>query len=927
MNTAKTTWGLLLLLALNGCSSLRLPRIDPSGDRLFLPADAAPAAASSGPFSNCDFSSWTPQFKRPDRPLPDSLLTGPVNGVPIGRPPQHGPCGATTPADGGCFSQVKPGGGWGYALQDKIRHHLHKNGCETVTPRGVPGAVCLSPQKLVAPVGREVVLVSGMCGDDGYLITEQPMEWMLSKESVGHFVDVGEPAPSSYFQRRVKCREGQKLGVDYAITKTTKKQQMITRGTPSTKDDILLQRGQTWVSLMSHSEGTSHVTTLATDGDRWDQRRRTATIHWVDADVAFPPSQQLEAGQRAELVTTVVRASDRIPARGYIVRYTIQDSISARFVPGDGQQQAQATNDGLTLEVATDANGEAVAFVATPPGVPANDALISIEVIRPARGAAPELPVFHSSATIRWATASLQIQCDPDRTIVEGGVASFQFTISNPGNLTARNVVASIQVPAEAFDFQNSSPAPSRRTGINYEYAFGNLEPGGARTVVMTVLARQGGAGAGVNVRLNATAVGEPNLQAKTLGCNCQIIEPGVRIFIEPQQAGPIEVGQQATYTVSVSNVSTQQLTNVTVTPEFPPQMRERQGVTSGIGRLINASGVLNPNETAQFNVIYEATGPGTFTHYIRVASAQGQNATAQAVLEAVAPAVREPVVDVRIQMQGPEQVALGGNGEYQIFITNEGDTAIEEVQVAFRYPNAMPPIKASEGHVPIADANELRWRLAQLNPGDRLALQVQCVANQLDPQAAFESVVLGQVANTRAPLEKSATQVTAIVNGVQPPGQPGAQPGGAQPGGQPGGAQPGGAGAPPAARPQPGRGVNTLGVEVRPFEQTVRVGTRANYTITLENLLGQVDSDVIISIVLPNGMTEPRFNVNGNVRTSANVFTLPTVEGLRARERLAPIQFSAIPNQAGTMTVRVEVDSRNSQSPVVREVTTRVTP
>lgn len=921
MNKAKTTWGLLLLLALSGCSSLRLPRIDPSGDRLFLPADPA-SRPSGGMFSNCDFSAWTPQFKRPERPLPDSLLTGPANGLPLDRPPQHGPCGATTPAGGGCFQQVKPGGGWGYALQDRIRHQLHKHGCETVTPRGVPGAVCLSPQKLVAPVGREVVLVSGMCGDDGYLITEQPMEWMLSKESVGHFVDVGEPAPS--FFRRVRCREGQKLGVDYAITKTTKKRQMITRGTPSTKDDILLQRGQTWVSLMSHSEGASYVTTLATDGDRWDQRRRTATIQWVDADVAFPPSQQLEAGQRAELVTTVVRASDRIPARGYLVRYTIQEGISARFVPGEGQQQAQATNDGLTLEVATDANGEAVAYVATPQGVPATDAIVSIQVIRPARGASPELPVFQSTTNVRWATASLQIQCEPDRTIVEGGVASFQFTVSNPGNLTARNVVASIQVPAEAFEFQNSSPAPSRRNGINYEYAFGNLEPGGTRTIVLSLLARQGAAVPNTNVRLNATVVGEPNLQAKTLGCNCQIVRPGIRIGIEPQQTGAVEVGQQATYTVSVSNVSGQQLTNVTVTAEFPPQLQERQGVSSGQPLRVNANGVLNPNETAQFNVVYDATQPGTFTHYIRVASDQGHNASAQETLEVVAPTVREPVVDVKITMQGPEQVALGGNGNYQIFVTNEGDALIEDVQVAFRYPDMMPPIEASQGHVPIANANELRWRLAELKPGDRLALQARCVANKIDPQAAFQALVVGRVAESGAAIEETASQVTAIVDGVRPPGPSPAEPAPTEPAppgpAPPAGVQPGQA--------QPGMGVNTLGVTLDAFEESVAVGNRANFQITIENLLGQVDSDVIITIVLPETMSQPRFNVPGNVRSSANVFTLPTIAGLRARERLAPIQFSAVPTQAANqMRIRVEVDSRNSTTPVVRETTLRVTP
>ena len=58
--------------------------------------------------------------------------------------------------------------------------------------RGERGCILLSPQKIVAPVGGEVVLLSGICGTDGYLQVGQPLEWMLTPDSVGTFIEVGD---------------------------------------------------------------------------------------------------------------------------------------------------------------------------------------------------------------------------------------------------------------------------------------------------------------------------------------------------------------------------------------------------------------------------------------------------------------------------------------------------------------------------------------------------------------------------------------------------------------------------------------------------------------------------------------------------------------------------------------------------------------
>lgn len=46
--------------------------------------------------------------------------------------------------------------------------------------------------RVVAPVGGEVVLLAGICGEDGYFVKREPLEWMLSPDSVGTFIEVGD---------------------------------------------------------------------------------------------------------------------------------------------------------------------------------------------------------------------------------------------------------------------------------------------------------------------------------------------------------------------------------------------------------------------------------------------------------------------------------------------------------------------------------------------------------------------------------------------------------------------------------------------------------------------------------------------------------------------------------------------------------------
>ena len=67
----------------------------------------------------------------------------------------------------------------------------------TATPLTLPASATLAaptdrltitPDRVLAPVGSEVVLRAGICVREGHLLANQRVEWTLSDQGVGQFV-------------------------------------------------------------------------------------------------------------------------------------------------------------------------------------------------------------------------------------------------------------------------------------------------------------------------------------------------------------------------------------------------------------------------------------------------------------------------------------------------------------------------------------------------------------------------------------------------------------------------------------------------------------------------------------------------------------------------------------------------------------------
>jgi uncharacterized repeat protein (TIGR01451 family) len=339
------------LAALAGCcAGLRCPgcpRIDPTGERLFIwPKDQirTPVAAVPAVAGNPTAAPVVTDPVFPQPPVAASPPAAPAPGVVAA--PMVTPASALV----------------GQSPQEKIT---------------------MTPERILAPVNSEVVLKAAICGTEGYTLADEKVEWMLGRNGVGQFVDVG--GKGLFHPPLIPFAKGTKIDNYLAHGYTATSPLCISRGTADPSDDVNINRGDAWVSVTSPNEGVSHVTAFAPSVASWDLRRSSSVIYWVDVQWTFPPASLSSSGRAETLTTLVTRQTDGTPLEGWTVRYTVADG-------------------GQPSDVRTGPDGRASIQV-TPTASGAPSSRIDMQLIRPANFAgvdAPQLNIASGSTTINW---------------------------------------------------------------------------------------------------------------------------------------------------------------------------------------------------------------------------------------------------------------------------------------------------------------------------------------------------------------------------------------------------------------------------------------------------------------------------------------------------------------------------------------------
>ncbi|MGD9722131.1 MAG: hypothetical protein AB7O59_12185 [Pirellulales bacterium] len=562
-------------------------------------------------------------------------------------------------------------------------------------PVGPNTGVSLSPSALIAPVGSEVLMIASVVGGEGYLLTNEVVEWTIDPNSAGQFLSPGE-------RRRLDVLNWwrglpKKIDSRYAVNSTLKYPKTLDRGTPSPYDDFFVQTGQAWVTLTSATEGMSRVTAFAPAIAGWELRQQSATIYWIDAQWRFPPPTIGTAGGKNSLVTTVARQTTGMPLPGWQVRYEIAGGPEAGFAP-----------DGATsIQIVTNEAGQApVEIVQRTPVAGTNQ--INISVIQPtgADPQGPPLTVGAGSTLQTWAVAgaplpTLEAQPTPVFPPPPGAVPS----------PAAPGTAAPSLPPATAPPLGAAPPA----------------------TVPPTITP-------------TAPPAAQAELDVIVSGPNSATVGDTVQFQIQVTNRGTAVASN-----LLVRDKFDDGLAHSRATGSIDHDMADLQ--PGGTAQLSVNFRVTKPGQWCQE---VEITGAGGLTatarHCLTAASPpisppaageqrwEGQPGVQPTPAEppSQAPAAGAPAAagqTLVVRMTGPSRRNVGELALFSIEVTNRGSTALDDLVIANNFETSLEPGRATEGNVWL-EGNALGWRVGSLAAGQTLRRDIEMRCLQETPRA-----------------------------------------------------------------------------------------------------------------------------------------------------------------------------------------------
>ncbi|MEL6107740.1 MAG: hypothetical protein AAFU85_17070 [Planctomycetota bacterium] len=912
----------LLFIPSAGCSRLRLPAIDPTGRRIFQPLPtttsiALPGSAGEGGLGSCLRRLGDPLNLRPFQ-IPDPAFPEPAPPPKCLTPKSIGPraSAAGQPAEAcvpsaPCTADCKDGPPAVLLGNETKMRELCR-----LPKRGKRGCILLSPQKIVAPVGGEVILLSGICGTDGYLQVAEPLEWMLTPESVGTFIQVGDDDPG-LLHRLARVQRADKEDPSFAKGVTSTKQMLITRGNLNPNDDVQLEKGQTWISISSPSEGTSKVTVLAPESDCWDQRKATATIYWVDARWQFPGTQIVPAGTPVELNTRVTRSEGTLPAVGWKVRYEIMNPDLALF------------SNGSTISEATvDDAGNALAQLVPLPGT-SGTATVNMQVIRPGGVSdnIPTLPISNGQTFVTWSAPQLALRAGAPSVASFGVPFQTVVNVSNPGNQPAEDVRVIFQIPAVRGVSARSPDAFARNVPTSVVWEIPAIPARSELDLFLDVTTES-------PIRLTFEARGRGDLFASDVVA-VDVYRPSLALSVSPLQER-YEVGQNATFHIDVRNTGTRPLDNLKIAATGDSGMLHRDSNERSVANL-RETGPLQPGETWELEVDFIPTDAGRRCIEVEATADAGQRATTSSCVTVVNQPPPTPALTLTLNGRG--RTSVGETTLFRGVVANTGRVPLQNVEVTMTYDPQLTPLGATELNFAERRPGQylLKWLIPRLDPQTSETLEAEFRVIGSNPRSSF--VMTANSAQGARDSKRLTFEALPAAGGTGLPGGtpratpslPPVTPPPTVPRGGPRPIQ----NDPPATAPRVPRApveAPRLGLELIGPPLPVQVNQPIDYTLRVTNPSSTPDSNISIRFNEPEGVSVVRVSQTLNPQQRSPIdpkggwIYLQDIRSMRPGETIE-YKIVLTCNQPKTFQIRAEALSQNKRDGAASEVTTVVVP
>ncbi len=241
-----------------------------------------------------------------------------------------------------------------------------------------------------------------------------------------------------------------------------------------------------------------------------------------------------------------------------------------------------------------------------------------------ASAAAGDIKAISNKTTTVVKQPVLTLTCECEGSEYVGRELTCKYTVKNTGDAACANTVLTVPVPGNT-SFVNAANGGTM-SGNAVSWNLGSIAPGASQTV---------------SVNLKTTAIGMVNTSATAVcACaspvtsNCSSEVKGIpAILLEVVDIDdPIEVGDNETFVVTVTNQGSADDTNVRVVVVLPAQFEfvSASGATAGkaVGQTVtfDAIAALAPKAVAEFRIVAKAKSAGDARLSVQMTSDQFKN-------------------------------------------------------------------------------------------------------------------------------------------------------------------------------------------------------------------------------------------------------------------------------------------------------------
>ncbi len=175
-----------------------------------------------------------------------------------------------------------------------------------------------------------------------------------------------------------------------------------------------------------------------------------------------------------------------------------------------------------------------------------------------------------------------------------------------------------------------------------------------------------------------------------------------------PEEAGP---GDCLNYTINVANRGTCTAYDVVVVNRVPDGLEHASGQTCLTNRLCE----LAPGETKCLNICYLAAKRGRIVNTVSVSACNAEPSSCECACVCCK-------YCCEVVKEGPKEVRIGQNADYDIHVTNVGDRPLTEVTVCDLAPAGTSIVSANGAHI---SGNRAVWQIDEVRAGETVTLPI----------------------------------------------------------------------------------------------------------------------------------------------------------------------------------------------------------